>query len=312
MSLTDGTRDYWDFFIAECVRQKAPLYVRLASGVRDDAKLSALAALARRGQPMANLILGAVHFLLLRGMNHELRAHYRTLNPDDAPRPSSDPFPLFRDICLAHEAEIAAIVASRVTNTNEVGRSAYLRAGFLVIAREAGEPLHVIELGPSARLNLHWDRYLFRYVRDNAAFAAGPETANLTLETQLIGPYVPPLEPTPRVGLRVGLERDPVDLSDPEACLWLKALVWAYHKDRFRRLELALEATSPYSLDIAGGDALALLPDAMAKAPRGGAVVVTHTMTTYQFSKLERDALDDLLILASVRRPVWRLSMEWS
>ncbi len=308
----DGTRDYWDFFIAECVRQKAPLYVRLASGVRDDAKLSALAALARPGQPMANLILGAVHFLLLEGMNHELRAQYRTLNPENAPRPSSDPFPLFRDVCLAHEAKIAAIVASRVTNTNEVGRSAYLRAGFLVVAREAGEPLHLIELGLSAGLNLYWDRHLYRYVRDGAAFAAGPETAKLTLETQLIGPHVPPLEPTPRVGLRVGLERDPVDLSDPDARLWLKALVWPDHKDRFLRLERALEITSGYALDIESGDALSLLPDALAKAPRGGALVVTHTMTTYQFSKDEREALDNLLILASVRRPVWRLSMEWS
>jgi hypothetical protein len=109
----------------------------------------------------------------------------------------------------------------------------------------------------------------------------------------------------------LGLERDPVDLSNPEARLWLKALVWPDHKDRFLRLERALQATRGYALNIESGDALTLLPDAMAKAPRDGALVVTHTMTTYQFSKLEREALDNLLILASVRRPVWRLSMEW-
>ena len=135
MSPPEPARDYWDFFIAESVRQKAPLYVRLAMGVRDDPRLSARAARARPGQPMANLILGAVHFLLLQGLNHGLRAYYRTLNPDDAPRATGNPFPLFRDVCLAHEAAIGAMVASRVTNTNEVGRSPYLRAGFLRIAR---------------------------------------------------------------------------------------------------------------------------------------------------------------------------------
>jgi hypothetical protein len=109
----------------------------------------------------------------------------------------------------------------------------------------------------------------------------------------------------------LGLERDPVDLSDPEARLWLKALVWADHKERFLRLEQALDATSTYTLDIECGDALALLPEALARAPRDGTLVVTHTMTTYQFTKREREALDDLLTLVSVRRPVWRLSMEW-
>jgi hypothetical protein len=117
---------HWDFFAGESLRQRAPLYARLATGIRDDERLRALAAKARPGQPMANLILAAVHLLLLRGAQHPLRAHYRTLAPEDAPPPGEDPFPLFRDFCLAHEVEIAPLVAAHVTNTNEVGRSAYL------------------------------------------------------------------------------------------------------------------------------------------------------------------------------------------
>jgi len=52
--LSDRSRDYWDFFISECVRQKTPLYFRLAKGVRDDEALSALVAKVRASQPMAN------------------------------------------------------------------------------------------------------------------------------------------------------------------------------------------------------------------------------------------------------------------
>lgn len=139
----------------------------------------------------------------------------------------------------------------------------------------------------------------------------GTPMARLTLDTTLVGPHLPPLGPLPRVGLRLGLERDPVDLSDPEARLWLRALVWPDHIDRFRRLEGALNATKDLAADIARGDALSLLPDALAKAPREGPLVIVHTMSLYQFSKAEREGLDALLMLAGVRRPVWRLSMEW-
>ena len=52
--LSARSREYWDFFISESLRQKAPLYFRLAKGVRDDEALSALVAKVRASQPMAN------------------------------------------------------------------------------------------------------------------------------------------------------------------------------------------------------------------------------------------------------------------
>ncbi len=61
------------------------------------------------------------------------------------------------------DSEIAALIETRVTNTNEVGRSAVLHPGFRAVAAEAGAPLNLIEIGPSAGLNLIWDRYGVRY-----------------------------------------------------------------------------------------------------------------------------------------------------
>lgn len=309
MSLSGRTRDYWDFFIGECIRQKAPLYARLSEGVRDDAYLAALAARARPGQPMANLILGAVHYLLLRGAAHPLIKHYPTLGGHAAP--AADPFPLFRDFCLAHESEIATLIATKVTNTNEVGRSAYLRSGFLRIAGESGEPLHLIELGPSAGLNLHWDSYGYRYVKGGIQHRAGKEDAGLVLTTALEGEALPPMGPAPKRGMRLGLERDPVDLGDETARDWLKALVWADHPERFRRLEQALAATAPLACDIRKGDALDLLAGVLAEAPRQGPLCVFHTLTTYQFSKTDREGLESILTMASLWRDVWRLSLEY-
>ena len=306
--LSARTDAYWNFFLSECVRQKAPLYVRFSAGVRDDAKLRALAGLARPGQPMANLLFGAVHYLLLRSEEHPLRRYYKTLPGEHAA--SDDPFPLFRDFCLNREAEIARLIETRVTNTNEVGRAAYLQIGFLTIAREAQEPLHVIELGPSAGLNLRWDNYRYLYRKGGASYESGDRHGALLLETELTGTGLPPFGPSPPVGQRLGLERNPVDLANFEDRDWLRALVWPDQPDRLRRLERALDAVKGLPVDIRAGDALALLPDALAESPREGTVCVFHTMVTYQFEHVERQALEDLLVLASVRRPLWRLSME--
>ena len=296
--------DYWDHFAAEARRARAPLYERLALGVGGDAELRAIAAGVRRGQPQANVLFGAVHYLLLRGAQHSLRGFYRNLGGME----EGDPFPAFRDFVLRDREILAPIIASRITNTNEVARSALLAAGFRAAAQEAGEPLHLIELGPSAGFNLHWDRYGVRYMRDGEHFDLEVPNAALLIECRLVGPKLPPLGPSPKVASRVGLERNPVDLSDPDARDWLKALVWPDQVQRFARLEQALAAAG--TPPIQRGDALELLPEAMAAAPEHEPVVVYHSMVTYQFSQDMREAFDAMLIMASLRRPVWRVSLE--
>jgi len=147
--------DYWSYFMTDARKTGSPLYARLAEGVIGDEELKALAARARPGQPHANLLFGAVHFLLLRGAQHPLRRHYPDLGggaPD-----GDDPFPPFKDFVGVHRDEIVRLVESRVTNTNEVGRSAVLHPGFRMLPKDGG--LHLIEVGPSAGLNMIWDRY---------------------------------------------------------------------------------------------------------------------------------------------------------
>ena len=262
---TAKSDSYWDRFIKAMPDYGAPLYLRLALGVRDDAELRALAALVRPGQPEANMLFGVAHYLLLKGAQHPLRAFYPNLAAELA---KGDPFPAFRDFCLIHRDEIARLISTRITNTNEVGRSAFLHAGFSELAKEAPEPLNLIEIGPSAGLNLYWDRYGYRYSRDGQAFMAGVPDARLIIETPLKGTSLPPLGPPSQVRRRIGLERSPVDLANEDERVWLKALVWPDHAIRFRRLEQALELNKDWLHDIRAGDALTLLPDVMAEVPR--------------------------------------------
>jgi len=302
-----GSFDYWDFFAANARRVGAPLYERLSQGIGGDEGLREFANGVRTGQPPANVLFAAVHFLLLRGAQHPLRNFYANLGGSAS---GEDPFPSFKDFVETHRGALAPLIASRVTNTNEVGRSALLAPAFRALAKEAGEPLHLIELGPSAGLNLVWDRYGVRYRRGDEVFSMDVPNAALTLECALRGDKLPPLGTAPKIASRVGLERHPVDLSDPDVRDWLKALVWPDQVSRFAQLDKALGAIAHTKPNIRTGDALALLPDALAETPEDQPVCVYHTMVIYQFSDEMREALDAILIVASLRRPVWRISLE--
>lgn len=308
--MKDQSFDYWEFFAAETQRSAAPLYEQLTRGVAQDEELKQFAYGVRPGQPPANILFAAVHFLLLRGADHPLRRFYPNLNNGKAADARDGAFPAFKAFVTIFREELAPVIASRVTNTNEVSRSAVLHAGFRVLAKESGEPLHLIELGPSAGLNFIWDRYGVRYIRGGESFRAGAPDAELVLETELRGERLPPAGANPRIGSRVGLERNLVDLTRAEERDWLRALVWPDHVARFARLEMALKVHGGIRLPIYEGDALALLPEALATIPPKETACVYHSFVTYQFSDEQRVALDDLLVAASLRRPVWRLGWE--
>jgi hypothetical protein len=306
--VTERPFDYWDFFVADAKKIASPLYARFGEGIREDEDLKALAARAKKGQPHGNMILGAVHFLLLRGADHPLRRHYPDL--DEHPLDGEDPFPKLRDFIDTHRDEVARLVETRVTNTNEVGRSAVLHAGFRALAKGTDTPLHLVEIGPSAGLNMIWDRYGVRYMRNGAAVATVNPGASLIIGCELRGGRTPPLDVTPRVAGRVGLELNPVDLSNADDRDWLRALMWPDQVPRLRRLERAMELFAQEMPPIRHGNALDLLPDALAEIPPDRTACVYHTIAVYQFSSAMKQTLEDILTVAGLRRPVWRLAFE--
>ena len=302
--------DYWAFFADDAKRTGSLLYARLSEGIGTDNELKALCAHARPGQPHANLILGAVHFLLLRGAEHRLKRFYATLGGGVSAQ-AEDPFPDFRDFVHAHRAAIQRLIENRVTNTNEIGRSALLHLGFRVIAKEVDGPLGLVEIGPSAGLNMNWDSYGVRYSKNGAVAAAINESAALVIECELRGEKVPFADPTPKIGARLGLELNPVDLTNADDRDWLRALVWPDQEARLKRLDSAVVMLKRNMPDIRVGDALALLPDALADVPGDQVPCVYHTIAVYQFSREMRAALEDILTVTGLRRPVWRLSFEY-
>ncbi|MBP6014260.1 MAG: DUF2332 domain-containing protein [Alphaproteobacteria bacterium] len=302
--------DYWTFFASEAERGHSPLYKQLALGIREDDRLRAMAARVKPGQPQANIILGAVHYMLLNGTDHPLADHYKSVRP--AAIPKGEVFAAFRDFCFAHEAALVAVIESRVTNTNEVARSTSLYPAFDFVAAEARDSLRLVEIGPSAGFNLNWDRYRYTYRLGEKTLTRGPATARLNLTAPVRGTRLPNLAAKfPVVESRVGLELNPVDLHSAADRLWLKALIWPELTPRFARLDAALGTALAYPQRIVVGDALDNLEPTVKALPADGIVVVYHSHVTYQFSNEMRDRLNAILEQLSHARPLYRISIEW-
>ena len=303
--MNDREKAIWRRFAEEARHLGSPLYESLSLAISEDAPLMARAARARPGQPHPNLLFAAVHFLLLRGAEHPLRNFYATVGGTER----GDVFFAFRDFVAVHRDQVAALVETRVTNTNEVARSSVLRAGFAALAQREPLPLRLIEIGPSAGLNMIWDRYGMLYRRDGVVVAEITPDAPLVLDCELRGDFTPPLLPPPVIAGRVGLERDPVNLSDADDRDWLRALVWPDQPHRLDRLDRAIAMYLKSPPEILHGDALALLPQVLARMPSQDAVCVYHTIAVYQFSAAMKAALS--AILTGAGRPLWHLSFEF-
>ena len=77
-----------------------------------------------------------------------------------------------------HAAFLRRWCAEQEVQTNEVQRSWALLPAFLSLAD--GRPFDLLELGPSAGLNLLWDRYAYRYATGDVGERGAPAFAATT------------------------------------------------------------------------------------------------------------------------------------
>jgi hypothetical protein len=288
----------------------APFYARLARGIARDPELLAIAAHTRSGQQAPNLLLAAVHDLLLQGTDHALAAFYPSV-AHLAAVPPGDPMPAFRSFCQDHRAALIDLVATRLVQTNEPQRCTVLLPAFAMVRRLAGgRPLALIEVGASAGLNLLFDRYGYDY---GAGQSAGDPGSPVQFACTLRGGVRPPIPARmPPVATRVGLDLHPIHAADPEAMRWLRALVWPEHPARAARFEQVLALAQHEPPPLIAGDALTVLPQAVADAPADTALCVFHSATLAHFPPEARARFRALIPELAGQRDLFWLSSEGS
>jgi hypothetical protein len=282
----------------------SPLYEVFGNAVAGDDEVLALAAECREGQPPPNVLFAAVHALLRHYPGHPLAEYYASLGGARAADETAGN--LLREFCLAHRDELLPVIRTRLTQTNEVRRSAVLLPAFATVARETGRPLALIEIGPSAGLNLLFDRYQYHY----GDLRIGDPACAVVLDCEPRGALRDLA--IPRVVSRCGIDINPLDVRDQEDVEWLRALLWPEHLDRLALLNAAIDVARKAPPRLLRGDVLELLAPEVDSAPADATVCLFATFVLNQFPRDVLVRFGQLLVALSRRRELRLIVMGFS
>jgi len=165
----------------------------------------------------------------------------------------------------------------------------------------------LIDVGCSAGFNLNVDRVGIAY---SDGQSLGDPSCPVQMSSSIVGERPIPARAIPEVVARVGVDLEPVDVTDADDARWLRACLWPDQPERAARLEaeMALAATAPPLL--LQGDAVEVMPDAFARVPADALPVVTTTWAVSRFPLESRLRFLHRLDEAAVGRAVAWVSVE--
>ena len=201
------------------------------------------------------------------------------------------------DALDVHAEFLRRFTSDQDVQTNEVQRAWALLPAFLTLVD--GRPLDVVELGPSAGLNLVWDRYAYRY--SSGRWGAG--------ELELSGDdRLPPPSSLLRRGAEVarrrGIDLSPIDATTEHGARLLQAFVWADQTARLERLRRAIDTLRDDPPELMRGDYVEDLPAVLADRLPDTQLVVFQTASTMYLPETGLRRLRSVLEAASRVAPI--------
>lgn len=216
-------------------KQYADLLDDLAADTERGGLVGALLA-ARTERPVHDALplrlLGAVHRLALRGQTPELAVRFPSCGGDGSSIPVSE----FTAAVEEHRNEIDTALGQQV-QTNEVGRSLVPLALTQWLPIVGVDRFQWLEIGASAGLNLHFDRY---FARTSLGDLGDPESTVRFDESWFDSP--PPVVAEPATCVRrSGADPFPLDVHDDRDAQRLLSFVWPDQLERFARTRAAID-----------------------------------------------------------------------
>ena len=196
---------------------------------------------------------------------------------------------------------LARFVAEQDVQTNEVGRCSALLPAFLEVARIAGRRLDLLELGPSAGLNLVFDRYRYRYRNGDWGDPASEVVLTADERTPVPGPL---LERTLEIGRRRGIDLNPVDVTTEDGLRTLMCFIWADQRVRLERVKRAAAVARRSPPELIRGDYVDELPRALAERDSHALTVVFQTASTQYLARERYAELRAILAEAASDTPL--------
>ncbi len=198
-----------------------------------------------------------------------------------------------RAFCLEHRRELLALCQRRRYQMNEVARSTQMALALRWLGEVVPlEDIALIDLGSGAGLGLHLDRYCHRL---GVGLQLGDDASPLVLECRVEGMHgLPAPGGLPRIGERVAIDLDPLDLADPVDRRWARACI-PPETDSLERFDRAARVARSHPCRTIRGEALETLPAVLDSMPSDRYPVVSDAYTAVFFSQRQRARLDELL-----------------
>lgn len=295
-------RRLFRFFSATQGHGRSLVYETLSEGIVSDEGLLDLLLAAPDQQRRPSLLFAAVNLLLASYSGSRLAAYY----PIHGGQRAIDDHlgSAFADFCDQHRDELVRLLRERSTQTNEVRRCIALRLGLDHVHCRWPGPLALAEVGASAGLNLLFDHYHYR-LNDLQTATASSSSVVISCDVRdgATGVLTPAAAPT--VTSRLGIDQNPIDVSDPDARAWLEAFIWPEQVDELATLRGAIDlALSTPTATVVPGDATTDTARILARLPgREPIVVFTASLLSYLTTGARTAFLAQLREVAS-RRPV--------
>ncbi|MDF1744053.1 MAG: DUF2332 domain-containing protein [Gimesia sp.] len=270
----------------ECL-ETSPLYYHLSHAIALDETVLEIASHARAGQPVPNLLFAAVHYLLVADPAHPLADFYATCCAK--PSNPADAWPVFKDFVQNWQEELIRLLQTRLVQTNEVRRCAFLFPAFFLATRYFdSRPLALIEIGTSAGLNLLWDKYQYSY---GGSETFGDSSSPVLITSELRGNKPAILtEPLPQISHRIGVDLNVIDTKVPEEADWLRALIWPENHERRELLDAAIRQRASLQLDLRTGDGFAMIKTIADEITEESLLCVYHTHVANQISQTVQES----------------------
>jgi len=284
---------YWRYFADTECKGYSPLYeaITTACAGSDEVMDFVRSLPAHAHQP--NLLLAAMHERVLQGLEADLSHFYSGKKTGDAGQ-------LFVKAVLGSRESLEPILASRFTQTNEIGRVAIIALALAAIPNR--DILTLIDVGTSAGLTLRLDDCFIDYGLHGSL---GPRDSTVRVKSKVLSGN-PPCQSV-SIGRRIGIDRNILNPADEDDARWLLACVWP-DTSRLDRTRAAIELAASRPSELIEGDALEMLSAVLSSVQ--GPIVVTTTWVVAYMDIEYRARLSAELMAASQERDVYWISAE--
>jgi hypothetical protein len=292
-----------------------PLYVAITAAVAQRADWAGMLAAAPPTQQLPMLWLAALQDRLLAcidaGDRPPLADYFASAG--EARAPDAALVGHLADFLARERAPLVAAIATRSTQTNEIGRSAVLWPVLQSLVERAGRRrIALLDVGCSAGLNLGVDRWRYRYIDDasGATIAATPPSRDPRapeIACRVLAGARPDMRAEPEIVLRQGIDLLPIDVHDLVQVRWLRACLWPHDAERRARFDaaIAIARTQHWPLS-ATTDAAASIVAWRAGLPDDVLPVVFNSwVLSYFDAPLLRRHVDALLHEVAQRGVAW-------